>query len=75
MPPDLYGPLGLLIGLSVAVAALWRDHLRADADDRTQRDAALAGWRDQTAATTRLADAIEQSNRDATQRHRRDDGT
>jgi hypothetical protein len=71
VPPDLYGPLGLLIGLSVAVAALWR----ADADDRTQRDAALAGWRDQTAATTRLADAIEQSNRDATQRHRRDDGT
>lgn len=38
MPPELFGPLGLLVALSLAVAALWRDHVRADQDDRDQRD-------------------------------------
>lgn len=70
MPAELYGPLGLLVGLGLAVAALWRDHLRADADDRVQRDIAIAGWREQTAATNRLAAAIEKRNARDAQTHR-----
>ena len=80
MPADLYGPLGLLIGLSLAVGALWRDHMRADADDRAQRDVALAGWREQTAATreqtaatVRLAESIEADRADRAERKRRAD--
>jgi hypothetical protein len=40
----------------VAVAALWREHLRADSDDRTQRDEAFLIAREQVAATNRVAD-------------------
>lgn len=47
MPPELLGPLGLTVGALLAVGALgrvimvlWRDHLRADQDDRDQRDRA-----------------------------------
>ena len=60
MPPELLGPLGLTVALGFAVAALWRSHERADADVRAQRDVAIAGWKAQTDATNRLADAIEQ---------------
>lgn len=73
MPPELLGPLGLTIALGLAVLALWRDHIRADADDRAQRDTAIAGWRDQTNATTRLADAIEAKARDDGARKRQAD--
>lgn len=41
MPPEVLGPLGLTVGAVVAVIVLWRDHLRADADDRAQRDWAM----------------------------------
>jgi hypothetical protein len=61
------------VALAIAVGVLWRDHVRADADDRSQRDTALSGWRDQTTATNRLADAIEADRRDRAERHRRDD--
>jgi hypothetical protein len=71
----LLGPLGLTVALGFAVLALWRDHLRADADDRVQRSEAIAGWREQTAATNRLADAIEADIRDRAQRQRRADRT
>ena len=40
MPTDLYGPLGLLIALSAGIGILWREHLKADKDDRDQRDLA-----------------------------------
>ena len=72
-PEQLAGPTGAIIALIAVlgiaarvIQVLWSDHLRADADDRTQRDTAIAGWREQTAATNRLAEAIEQRNaRDA----------
>lgn len=73
MDPGLTGPLALTVGLAIAVAALWREHVRADRDDRAQRDVAIAGWRDQTNATNRLADAIEARARDDAQRKRQDD--
>lgn len=74
-PASLTGPLAALAGSIVVIVALWRDHLRADADDRSQRDIAIAGWRDQTGATTRLADAIEAKARDDGARKRQNDRT
>lgn len=56
MPPELLGPLGLTVALGFAVVALWRDHLRADADDRAERDRAAALLAAQTPAIDRLAD-------------------
>ena len=41
MPPEaLLGPFALLAAALIAVGVLWREHLKADADDRTQRDLA-----------------------------------
>ena len=57
VPPELLGPFGLLIGLGIAVVALWRDHLRADKDDRDQRDEAFRIAHAQVAATNRVADS------------------
>ena len=73
MTPDLVGPTAALAGAIAIVVALWREHLRADADDRLQRDQNYAGWRDQTDANARLAAAWEQRNRDEAARHRRTD--
>jgi hypothetical protein len=43
VPPEaLLGPGALLIGALISVAILWREHLKADADDRLQRDAFAA---------------------------------
>lgn len=71
--PELLGPLALTVAALYVIRELWREHLAADADDRAQRDTAIIGWRDQTAATNRLADAIEQRNRDDVTRQRRGD--
>ena len=73
MPDALLGPFGAVVALAIAVGVLWRDHMRADADDRAARDQALLGWREQVAATNRLADAIEADRRDRAERHRRGD--
>jgi predicted outer membrane lipoprotein len=41
MPSEtLLGPFALLAAALLTVAALWREHLKADADDRAQRDVA-----------------------------------
>lgn len=73
MPAELLGPAGLAVALAIAVGVLWRDHMRADADDRAQRDVALTGWREQQAATNRLADAIEADRQERADRRRRSD--
>lgn len=72
MPPEFLGPSALLVAALVTVGVLWRDHLRADKDDRDQRDAAISGWKESTTATNRLAAALERQNRDA-KRGRSDD--
>jgi hypothetical protein len=80
-PPDLYGPEGALVALVAGVIILvriamilWKDHLRADEDDRAQRDAALAGWKAQVDATKELSEAIKTRAADDAQRSRRSDG-
>jgi len=60
----LLGPTALLVAALIAVGVLWRDHTRADADDRAQRDVAITGWKDATAAVNRLSAALERQNRD-----------
>ena len=74
MPPEVLGPQGLLVAAVVVIGVLWRDHLRADRDDRDQRDRALAGWEGQTAATRDLSASIEAKDRqDAARRRLADD--
>jgi hypothetical protein len=73
VPEQLLGPAALLVGALIAVAALWKEHLRADHEDRAQRDQAIAGWKDQTAATNRLAAALEARNRRDARQGRSDD--
>ena len=57
MPSDILGPLGLTAAAVVAVIALWRDHLKADQDDRNQRDEAFRIAHAQVDATNRVADS------------------
>jgi len=73
MPPELLGPVGLTVALGIALAVLWRDHLRSDADDRAQRDGAIERLKALDAAVNRLAAAVERDSRDRAQRHRTED--
>lgn len=80
MPPELLGPVGLTVALGFAVVALWRDHLRADADDRAQRDRAIDISEAQVAATDRVAQgqaellaAFREYLREQSSRSRRND--
>ena len=70
IPPELFGPLGLTIAALGAVLVLWRDHMRADVDDRAQRDRALGIAETAVAGTARMADAWEARNREDAQRRR-----
>ena len=70
---QILGPLGALAIAVLGLIVLGRDHLRQDAADRKQRDAALEGWREQTAANNRLAAAWEERNRREAERRRRND--
>lgn len=58
MPAELLGPTGLLVGALIVIGALWREHQRADQDDRTQRDTALTGWQNATTAVGKLTDEV-----------------
>lgn len=58
-PPELLGPYGLLVALGIAVIALWRDHLRSDADDRKDADDWKAIALSSQADNRRLAAAVE----------------
>jgi hypothetical protein len=73
--PEVLGPLAafVFVVMGSVIYALWREHLKSDVDDRAQRDQALAGWRDQTAATNRLAAALEARNRRDAKQGRADD--
>lgn len=62
--PDLLGPYALLVGVLIAVGILWKDHQRADADDRTQRDEAFVIARSQVDATNRVASSYADIARD-----------
>lgn len=64
------GPSGAVALLTVIVVMLWRDHVRSDADVRAQRDTSVAVSSAQVAATSRLADLIEERDRAAAGRRR-----
>lgn len=66
----LLGPTGVAVVALIAVGALWREHQRADADDRAQRDQATAIAKDAVAGLARMADAWEQRNREDASRRR-----
>ena len=74
-PEQLVGPFALTFGSVAVVIALWRDHLRSDADDRAVRDRSLAIAEHLTDAVNRLTDALEQQARDHAARQRRGDET
>lgn len=75
IPPELLGPAGLLVASLLVIGVLWRDHLRADADDRAQRDTAIEGWRAQVEATNRLISASNRLAAAIEARNRRDERT
>ena len=74
--PAEFDPLTAFIvaGLLAIVGILWRDHLRADAEDRSQRDIALAGWKEQTEANRIHAEAQSARVKAEAARKRRTDG-
>ncbi len=63
MPPELLGPAGVAVAALIAVAALWREHIKSDQRERDLSNRALTGWEAQTVATNRLAEALEQKSR------------
>lgn len=74
MPGDaLLGPLALLVAALLAIGVLWREHMRADQDDRDQRDKAMLLLEAALDGTKRMATAWEERNkRDAAARRRGD---
>lgn len=78
VPPDIFdrilGPDG--VAVVAVIAAVWAvrewraSMLTRIADLTKERDVALEGWRAQTAATNRVADALEAVDRDRENRRR-----
>lgn len=73
MPPELLGPTGLLVACLLVIAALWKEHLKADQDDRDQRDKAMVITADLAAGNLKMGNAWEERNREDANRQRRDD--
>lgn len=76
----ILGPTGALVFSVVVVIALaralwilWKEHLKADADDRAQRDSAFALAQTAVDGIKRMAEAWEERNRRDRERGRRDD--
>lgn len=59
----LLGPIGLTIFLLYVVKLLWDAHRQEDASRTARLDTAIAGWAAQTAATEKLAAAVDRSNK------------
>lgn len=73
MPDALLGPAALLVGSLIAVGVLWREHMKADADDRKQRDEALELLKGLAPSVKQMADAWDARNRADAARRRRND--
>ena len=73
MTPELLGPSALLAAALLAVGVLWREHLKADQDDRDQRDRAIGLLEQLVPSVNRMADAWEARNKADAARRRRND--
>lgn len=80
LPQEVLGPLGALVlalaviaGLVKFLSMLWKTHLEADADDRAQRDKAIALLEVNLEATQRMARAWEERNKRDAARTRKGD--
>lgn len=74
MPSEqLLGPLALLVAALLAVGVLWREHLKADQDDRDQRTEAIALLKVALDGNKAMADAWDRRNRADEARRRRED--
>jgi hypothetical protein len=67
--------IGALAGITFtrAILTLWREHLKADQDDRDQRDRAIALAESSVASNKAMAAAWEARNKLDAARHRRAD--
>lgn len=74
MAADLTTAAGVIAALLTVVGVLWRDHQRADREDREQRDRALSALEASLDGNKRLAAAWEARNRRDEGRARRTDG-
>ena len=87
IPPEVFGPAGALVlailvivGLVKLAMILWKEHLKADQDDRDQRDKALhlleeavAGNKSHADANRSMAAAWDARNKADAARKRRED--
>lgn len=73
MPPELLGPTGLLFALLVAVGVLWRDHMRADQEDRRQRDKLIVVVEGLVPALQELTATVRADIEDRSKRRRETD--
>lgn len=72
-PTILTGTGAATVLLAYIVKKLWESHEKTDADVIAQRDRALTGWESQQKVTERIADALEEQNRDRAARRRSTD--
>lgn len=71
VPNELLGPFALLIAALATIGVLWRDHLRADMDDRGERDewrAIAQRYSEQIPGLTQSVDALTSTIREMDQR-------
>jgi hypothetical protein len=71
VPDELLGPGALLIASLVAIGFLWRDHLRSDTDDRSERDewrSIAVRYAEQIPALTQAVDKLTTAVREMDER-------
>lgn len=63
IPDAVFGPFGVLVLMALLLTFAARLLWIFIKDLMSQRDLSLVGWREQTAATLKVAEAVEERNR------------